>query len=125
MIRPSGPRGAGPGSRLRPARLPQVELSDAALGQICAVCGSFGVDGMRADLVTARTSIALAAWHGRDLVTEEDIRTAARLALPHRRRRDPFDAPDLDDQALDDALKEASRNSRQPDPDDDPGPDRP
>ena len=108
------------------ARLPQVELSDAALGQICAVCGAFGVDGMRANLVTARTAIALAAWHGRDLVTEEDIRTAARLALPHRRRRDPFDAPDLDDQALDDALKEASQNSRQPDPDDDPdgpGPD--
>src|SRR5580700_10820660 len=105
------------------ARLPQVELSDAALGQICAVCGAFGVDGMRADLVTARTAIALAAWYGRDLVTEEDIRTAARLALPHRRRRDPFDAPDLDDQALDEALKEASRNSRQPDPDDDPTPD--
>jgi magnesium chelatase subunit D len=107
------------------ARLPQVELSDAALGQICAVCGAFGVDGMRADLVTARTAIALAAWHGRDLVTEEDIRTAARLALPHRRRRDPFDAPDLDDQALDDALKAASQNSRQPGPDDDPDPDRP
>ncbi len=33
------------------ARLPQVELPDAALGQICAVCSAFGVDGMRADLV--------------------------------------------------------------------------
>jgi len=108
------------------ARLPQVELSDAALRQICAVCGAFGVDGMRADLVTARTSIALAAWYGRDLVTEEDIRTAARLALPHRRRRDPFDAPDLDEQALDEALREASQDSGQPegpqDPEDDPDP---
>ena len=90
------------------ARLPQVELPDAALRQICAVCGAFGVDGMRANLVTARTAIALAAWSGRDVVTEEDIRIAARLALPHRRRRDPFDAPGLDEQALDDALREAA-----------------
>ena len=44
------------------ARLPRVDLPDAALRQICAVCGAFGVDGMRADLVTARTAIALAAW---------------------------------------------------------------
>src|SRR5690348_16653817 len=89
-------------------RLPQVSLPDAALRQICSVCGAFGVDGMRADLVTARTAIALAAWADRDEVTEEDIRTAARLALPHRRRRDPFDAPGLDEQALDDALREAA-----------------
>ena len=104
-------------------RLPGVDLPDAALRQICAVCGSFGVDGMRADLVTARTAIALAAWHGRDVVTEEDIRTAARLALPHRRRRDPFDAPGLDEQALDEALREASS---EPDPGPEPsGPDGP
>ena len=44
------------------ARLPRVELPDAVLRQICAVCGAFGVDGMRANLVTARTAIALAAW---------------------------------------------------------------
>src|SRR4029077_17386526 len=93
--------------------LPRLDLPDAALRQICAVCGSFGVDGMRADLVTARTAIALAAWHGRDVVTEEDIRIAARLALPHRRRRDPFDAPGLDEQALDEALRDASS---EPDP---------
>src|SRR5690242_19789905 len=99
-------------------RLPGVDLPDAALRQICAVCGAFGVDGMRADLVTARTAIALAAWHGRDVVTEEDIRTAAWLALPHRRRRDPFDAPGLDEQALDEALREASSEL-------DPGPEPP
>jgi magnesium chelatase subunit D len=107
-------------------RLPGVELPDDALRRICAVCGAFGVDGMRADLVTARTAIALAAWGGRDAVTEEDIRTAARLALPHRRRRDPFDAPGLDEQALDEALREASS---EPDPGPEPpgpaGPDDP
>jgi magnesium chelatase subunit D len=97
-------------------RLPHVVLPDAALRQICAVCGRFGVDGMRADLVTARAAIALAAWHGRGEVTEADIRQAARLALPHRRRRDPFDAPGLDEQELEDALNEPP-----PDPPEPPG----
>ncbi len=88
-------------------RLPAVRLPDGVLQQICSVCGAFEVDGLRADLVTARTAIALAAWHGRDEAGEDDVRQAARLALPHRRRRDPFDVPGLDEQALDDALQEA------------------
>jgi magnesium chelatase subunit D len=101
-------------------RLGSVRLPDAALDQICAVCASFEVDGLRADLVTARTAIALAAWHGRAEVGPDDIRQAARLALPHRRRRDPFDAPGLDDKALDEALEEAL-SSPPDDPDDDGG----
>src|SRR5450755_1304722 len=104
-------------------RLPDVVLPDAALRQICAVCGRFGVDGMRADLVTARAAIALAAWHGRGEVTEDDIRQAARLALPHRRRRDPFDAPGLDEQELEDALSQPPPGP--PEPPDSPGPPRP
>jgi magnesium chelatase subunit D len=98
-------------------RLPGVVLTDTALRQIAHVCAAFEVDGMRADLVTARTAIALAAWHGRDEVSAEDVRTAATLALPHRRRRNPFDAPGLDEQALDQALEDAGE-----DPDDDPTP---
>ncbi|HEY4461217.1 MAG TPA: VWA domain-containing protein [Streptosporangiaceae bacterium] len=105
------------------ARLPRVVLPDAALRQICAVCGRFGVDGMRADLVTARAAIALAAWHGRAEVTEDDIRQAARLALPHRRRRDPFDAPGLDEQELEDALSQPPPD--QPEPPDPDGPGSP
>ena len=88
-------------------RLPAVRLPDSVLQQICSVCGAFEVDGLRADLVTARAAIALAAWHGRDEVGADDVRQAARLALPHRRRRDPFDVPGLDEQALEDALQDA------------------
>jgi magnesium chelatase subunit D len=95
-------------------RLPGVSLPAAALRQVCAVCGGFGVDGLRADLVTARTAIALAAWSGRDEVTTDDIRAAARLALPHRRRRDPFDAPGLDPRALDEALEKAQAETGSP-----------
>ncbi|MFJ1754314.1 putative cobaltochelatase [Kitasatospora sp. NPDC088134] len=86
--------------------LPQVELSDLALRQITAVCAAFEVDGLRADIVMARTAVALAAWAGRTEVLEEDVRKAAQLALPHRRRRNPFDAPGLDEEQLDRTLAE-------------------
>ncbi|WP_158657681.1 ATP-binding protein, partial [Blastococcus saxobsidens] len=89
------------------ARLPRVVLSDAALRQVTAVCAAFDVDGLRADLVTARAAIAHAAWCGREEVTEDDVRVAARLALPHRRRRNPFDAPGLDDETLEQALADS------------------
>jgi magnesium chelatase subunit D len=85
-------------------RLPSVVLDDAALELIAEVCASFDVDGLRADIVIARTAAAHAAWRGAAAVTREDIRAASRLALPHRRRRNPFDAPGLDEQQLDDAL---------------------
>ena len=85
-------------------RLPSVVLGDRALREVTTVCAAFDVDGLRADLVTAKAALALAAWAGRAEVTTEDVRTAARLALPHRRRRTPFEAPGLDDGQLDDAL---------------------
>ncbi|MEU8421230.1 putative cobaltochelatase [Micromonospora sp. NPDC048835] len=102
-------------------RLPGVRLPDAALRQIAEVCAAFDVDGMRADIVTARTALAHAAWHGRDRVTIDDVRVAARLALPHRRRRDPFDTPGLDEKRLDEALQRAQ--DAHPDDPDDSGPD--
>ncbi|MEU4521625.1 putative cobaltochelatase [Amycolatopsis sp. NPDC024027] len=99
--------------------LPAVKLPDDALRRIAEVCASFEVDGMRADIVTARTAVAHAAWAGRDEVTTEDVRVAARLALPHRRRRNPFDAPGISEEQLEQALQDA-----EPDPgpeDDGPG----
>ncbi|WP_371778835.1 putative cobaltochelatase [Streptosporangium subroseum] len=88
------------------ALLPQVVLPDSALWQIATICAAFEVDGLRADLVTASAAIAHAAWQGRTAVTADDVREAARLALPHRRRRDPFDAPGLDESKLEDLLNQ-------------------
>ena len=84
-----------------------VVLPDNELRRIAALCAAFDVDGMRADLVVARTAVAHAAWRGALSVEERDIRVAAELALPHRRRRDPFDDPGLDRDQLDDALAQA------------------
>ena len=88
------------------ALLPSVRLDDQKLATIARVCAAFDVDGMRADIVTARAAAAHAAWHGRRDITTSDIRAAARLALPHRRRRNPFDAPGLDEDLLDQLLDE-------------------
>ncbi|MEG3631278.1 putative cobaltochelatase [Streptomyces poriticola] len=102
--------------------LPQVRLGDPALRQIAATCAAFEVDGMRADIVMARTATALAAWAGRTEVLAEDVRQAALLALPHRRRRNPFDAPGLDEDKLDETLREFGDQGQS---DDDPDPDGP
>src|SRR5499433_92753 len=110
---------SGLAARIAAARamLPDVALPDATLRQVASVCAAFDVDGLRADLVTARAAIAHAAWQGRGEVTAADVRAAARLALPHRRRRQPFDAPQLDEEELDRALAGAGEG-----PGDDPGP---
>src|SRR5690348_4218437 len=113
------------------ALLHRVELPDAELLRITRICAAFEVDGMRADLVTARAATALAAWNGRTVVDAEDVRQAAALALPHRRRRHPFDAPGLDQQRLDEAMQDepegtgGGRDQSGPDGDgpDDGGPD--
>src|SRR5450756_518346 len=97
-------------------RLPAVVLGDPVLRQVTSVCAAFDVDGLRADLVTARAAVALAAWAGRDAVTAEDVRQAALLALPHRRRRNPFDAPGLDEQQLDEVLADAAGPDDEPPP---------
>ncbi|WP_289016715.1 VWA domain-containing protein [uncultured Aeromicrobium sp.] len=93
-------------ARIRRAQelVAEVELDDATLVSIAELCAAFEVDGLRADIVTARTAAAHAAWHGRTTITRDDVRAAARLALPHRRRRNPFDETGLDESQLDDLL---------------------
>lgn len=95
------------------AAIGAVILPDSELRRIAALCAAFDVDGMRADLVVARTAVAHAAWRGATTVAEEDIRVAAELALPHRRRRDPFDDPGLDPERLEEAMQQAGESAEQ------------
>jgi magnesium chelatase subunit D len=99
-------------------RLPGVTLSDGLLSFISQLCCEFEVDGMRADLVIHRAARAHAAWEGRDAVTAEDIRVVAELALPHRRRRKPFEQPGLDRDRLDDLVSRMTSPPEAPAPPD-------
>ncbi|MGH8898531.1 MAG: ATP-binding protein, partial [Egibacteraceae bacterium] len=101
--------------------LAQVVLGERALEAVVAACAAFDVDGLRADIVTAKAACALAAWNGRTEVCMEDVRAAALLALPHRRRRGPFEAPGLDPEELDEALSEFEERPDGECPDDDGG----
>jgi magnesium chelatase subunit D len=96
-------------------RLPGVDLDEDTLFGISTLCADLGVDGLRGDLVTARTARALAAWDARDEVVLEDVKRAALLALAHRRRRGPFEQPGIDPEEIEDALSED-----RPDPPDGP-----
>ena len=52
------------GSPRRAPVVDDVALPDNELRRIAALCAAFDVDGMRADLVVARTAVAHAAWRG-------------------------------------------------------------
>ncbi|HEV2742563.1 MAG TPA: VWA domain-containing protein, partial [Rubrobacter sp.] len=92
-----------------------VRLGDETLLAISTLCAELGVDGLRGDIVTARTARTLAAWDARDEVDLDDVKRAALLALSHRRRRGPFESPGVDPEAI-----EAALQGPEP-PEDDPG----
>jgi magnesium chelatase subunit D len=108
------------------ALLASVVVPDEVLVQVATICASFDVDGLRGDLVMTRAAVAHAAWCGRTEVIAEDVRVAARLALRHRRRRNPFDAHDSGadlEELLDEHAPEQPDDEPDPDPDGGTGPD--
>lgn len=100
----------------RPAALPDAVIEFAA-----HLAVSVGAESLRADLVLCRAGAALAGWEGRTSTTEDDVARVAPLALPHRRRRRPFDPPTLSPDelaaALDDARAAHDRSDRAPESD--------
>ena len=88
------------------SRLSGVSLDDEWLMLISRLCCEFGADGLRADIALHKASRASAALAGRTAVDDDDVRCAAALVLPHRRRRRPFEKPSLDQQRLDDLMAE-------------------
>lgn len=78
------------------ALLPSMTLPDALLQKVAALAIELGVDGHRADIAVIKTALTLAAFEGRESVSTEDLRNAAKLALPHRMRRRPFEETAVD-----------------------------
>lgn len=87
--------------------LTEVTLDDALLDLISHLCCEFEVASLRADIVMHKAARALAALDGRAQVTPQDVRGAAELVLPHRRRRKPFEQPGLDQDQLDELMQQA------------------
>jgi magnesium chelatase subunit D len=93
--------------------LPKVKLSDEMLDLITQICVDFAVDGHRADITMYKTACTIAAFKGRTEVVEEDIKEAAELALPHRRRRQPFEEPKMEQQQLQETIQRWNQNKDQ------------
>lgn len=78
------------------ALLPQVRYSDKSLEIAAKIAVELEVNGHRADITLIKTAVTNAAYEGRICVNKEDIITAAKLALPHRLRRRPFEEGEID-----------------------------
>lgn len=76
--------------------LPTVTISDELLASVARLAVELGVDGHRADITVIKTALTLAAFGGRQEVLLEDVKSAAKLVLPHRMRRRPFEEGQLD-----------------------------
>lgn len=71
--------------------LHQVELPRELLRNIAELCQQLKIDGHRGELTITRAARALAAFEGRKVVSAEDVRRVATMALRHRLRRDPLE----------------------------------
>lgn len=88
-----------------------VTLNENLLNLITQISTDFGVDGHRADIVIYKTAVTIASYDGRTKVNKEDIKEAASLALPHRRRRQPFEEPGIDQNKLDESVENWQENN--------------
>ena len=91
-------------------RLKAVQIDEDLRLSISAICGELDVDGLRGDIVTNRASRALAAFEGRQEVSEEDIARVVSCSLRHRLRKDPLEQVDSGDRVIKAFCKIFERN---------------
>ncbi|HCX61299.1 AAA family ATPase [Sedimentibacter sp.] len=87
--------------------LDKVVYSESCLRLAAEIAIKMGVDGHRADITLIKTSITHAAYMGRTKVEKEDIIAAAKLSLPHRMRRQPFEEGIIDFDEINSLIKKA------------------
>ena len=96
----------------------KIQLSRELLNRIAELCVRLKVDGHRGELTITRAARALAAFEGRRVATERDVRRVATMSLRHRLRRDPLEQTgggEQIEQALDDLFppnETAEKNGR-------------
>ncbi len=71
--------------------LDKVTYDEGVLEMAAKISIEVGVDGHRADIAMIKTAMTIAAFNGRNKVSNKDILEAAELVLPHRMKRTPFE----------------------------------
>jgi magnesium chelatase subunit D len=59
-----------------------------------------------------KTACTIAAYKARTDVTEEDIKEAAELVLPHRQRRQPFEEPKMEQQQVNESIEKWNKDKQ-------------
>lgn len=93
--------------RARLERATPASLPSELILAVSTLCAQSGAEGLRADLVICRAAAALAGWDGAPEASESEVRRVAELALAHRRRRSPFEAPGMAADELESLLDDA------------------
>jgi Mg-chelatase subunit ChlI len=70
-------------------KVARVILPEKQITFITRLAAAARTDGHRADIAMAKAAKAMAAYAGRNGVTQQEVIAAARLVLPHRLRLDP------------------------------------
>lgn len=82
-----------------------VVIKDNLLEAISLICCEVGAVSLRADITMNKVARTIAALNGRPIVQLRDVKDAAELVLPHRKRRNPTDQPGLDQDQLDSLME--------------------
>lgn len=73
--------------------IPEIEVTENAMRLAAALSEESCCCGHRGELAIVETAKAIAAWDGRHAINTEDIKEAARYALPHRAQSPSSAAP--------------------------------
>ncbi|TFF89749.1 MAG: VWA domain-containing protein, partial [Promethearchaeota archaeon] len=96
-----------------------VQISEEQLKNIAKLSVQLEIDSHRADITINLTAKTIAAFNGREKVIDEDIKTAAKLALAHRLRKLPFEENEINEEQIDEIFDEKqsldANNSVSPD----------
>jgi magnesium chelatase subunit D len=87
----------------------KVQISEDQLNKIAQLSVQLEIDSHRADITINLTAKTIAAFKGREDVNENDIKTAAKLALAHRVRKLPFEENIIDENEIDNMFNEQEK----------------
>jgi magnesium chelatase subunit D len=93
--------------------LPEVKLQEDLKKLIAKICLDFGIDGHRADILMTRCSKTIAAFDNRKWAERKDVEEAAKLIIPHRMRRQPFEEEQPIEQKLQQTMEQDAQEDKE------------
>ena len=90
-----------------------VDITEDQLKKIARLSVQLEIDSHRADITINLAAKTIAAFNGREEVNDEDIKTAAKLALAHRLRKLPFEDSVINEDEIEEIFNEDQQPENQ------------